>query len=242
MTRPPADLRCAYGAAYDVQCSNKAKWRTNIDLPVVECCWCDEHKDDDDMPLYPERATPPAEMLPPDTPDKMLYDLYVMAEFMKRGVTVAPYAERLEAIANYIRDAELFRLPQPAAGDAWEAEVKTFIKSLTTELYHMPTTRDEDARTAMDAADLLMHFIGHKPVEPSDRVAALLTAAVARPEREGEVERVARAICKSRTCEGFSCCQWPANGGRTKCPVRDGGYDDAARAALDAMRGGEQNG
>lgn len=47
------------------------------------------------------------------------------------------------------------------------------------------------------------------------------------------IESVAKAICKSRTCEGFSCCQWPAQGGRTQCPVKAGGYDDAARAALD---------
>lgn len=50
------------------------------------------------------------------------------------------------------------------------------------------------------------------------------------------VDRVAHAICKSRTCEGISCCQWPANGGRTDCPVKNGGYDDAARDALAAAR------
>jgi hypothetical protein len=48
-------------------------------------------------------------------------------------------------------------------------------------------------------------------------------------------ERVARAICKSRTCEGISCCQWPANGGRQNCPVQMGGYDDAAREAILAV-------
>lgn len=48
------------------------------------------------------------------------------------------------------------------------------------------------------------------------------------------VERMARAICKSKTCEGFACCQWPANMGRTNCPVKNGGYDDAAIAALSA--------
>lgn len=51
-----------------------------------------------------------------------------------------------------------------------------------------------------------------------------------------DVERVARAICKSRTCEGASCCQWPANRGRTNCPVAKGGYDDAARDAIAAMQ------
>lgn len=30
-------------------------------------------------------------------------------------------------------------------------------------------------------------------------------------------ERVAKAICKSRTCEGIYCCQWPAQGGRQSC-------------------------
>ena len=49
------------------------------------------------------------------------------------------------------------------------------------------------------------------------------------------IERVAKAICKSRTCEGFSCCQWPAQGGRTQCPVQMGAYDDAAIAAVNAV-------
>lgn len=46
------------------------------------------------------------------------------------------------------------------------------------------------------------------------------------------VERVARAICKSRSCEGINCCQWPANMGRSKCPVNERGYDDAAQDAI----------
>ena len=50
------------------------------------------------------------------------------------------------------------------------------------------------------------------------------------------IERVAKAICKSRTCEGISCCQWPAQTGRTKCPVKDGAYNDAARDAIMSMR------
>jgi hypothetical protein len=49
------------------------------------------------------------------------------------------------------------------------------------------------------------------------------------------VETVKRAMCKSRTCEGANCCQWPANMGRTKCPVRDGGYDDAAADVITAL-------
>jgi hypothetical protein len=36
------------------------------------------------------------------------------------------------------------------------------------------------------------------------------------------VRRVALAICKSRTCEGASCCQWPANTGRTRCNAKQG--------------------
>jgi hypothetical protein len=50
-----------------------------------------------------------------------------------------------------------------------------------------------------------------------------------------EVELVAIAICKSRTCQGIDCCQWPANGGRLQCPVKNGGYDDAARDAIQAL-------
>lgn len=48
-------------------------------------------------------------------------------------------------------------------------------------------------------------------------------------------ERVAKAICKSLTCEGVSCCQWPSNGGRHHCPVQHGNYDDAATAAILAV-------
>jgi len=58
-----------------------------------------------------------------------------------------------------------------------------------------------------------------------------------------ELELVAIAICKSRTCEGINCCQWPAQGGRTQCPVKAGGYDEAARdaiAALDTFRAAEK--
>jgi hypothetical protein len=51
------------------------------------------------------------------------------------------------------------------------------------------------------------------------------------------LERVAVAICKSRTCEGIHCCQWPANGARINdCPVQRGAYNDAARDAIAAMR------
>jgi hypothetical protein len=48
------------------------------------------------------------------------------------------------------------------------------------------------------------------------------------------IQAVATAICKSRTCEGINCCQWPAQGGRTRCPVKLGGYDAAARDAIAA--------
>jgi hypothetical protein len=57
------------------------------------------------------------------------------------------------------------------------------------------------------------------------------------------LREVARAICKSATCEGMNCCQWPCNGGRRRdergqpirCNVEVGGYDDAANAAWDAI-------
>ena len=51
------------------------------------------------------------------------------------------------------------------------------------------------------------------------------------------IEKVALAICKSRTCEGGSCCQWPANRGRVNCNAKQGAYDEAARAAIEAMPG-----
>lgn len=60
------------------------------------------------------------------------------------------------------------------------------------------------------------------------------------------LRKVARAICKSRTCEGINCCQWPCNGGRwhdprkrsmtTACRVDEGRYDDVAREAIAAMQ------
>lgn len=60
---------------------------------------------------------------------------------------------------------------------------------------------------------------------------------------EAALRQVAKAICKSSTCEGINCCQWPCNGGRRRnfggqpapCNADLGGYDDAARAAWDAI-------
>lgn len=49
------------------------------------------------------------------------------------------------------------------------------------------------------------------------------------------IRTVALAICKSRTCEGAWCCQWPANMGRTNCNAKNGAYDDAAIFALAAI-------
>lgn len=50
------------------------------------------------------------------------------------------------------------------------------------------------------------------------------------------IEAVARAMCKSRTFEGVSCCQWPAQMGTThNCRAARGSYDDAARAAIAAI-------
>ena len=50
------------------------------------------------------------------------------------------------------------------------------------------------------------------------------------------VDVVARAICKSRTCNGFECCQFPGSmGNKHKCPVDRGGFDDAAIDAIEAM-------
>lgn len=61
--------------------------------------------------------------------------------------------------------------------------------------------------------------------------------------QQAALRQVAKAICKSRTCEGINCCQWPCNGGRfhdpykesTACRVEQGRYDDAAQAAWDAI-------
>lgn len=54
------------------------------------------------------------------------------------------------------------------------------------------------------------------------------------------VRIVAKAICKSKSCEGIDCCQHPGNGGkhgdwnrtRRECPVENGGYDNAALDAI----------
>lgn len=61
---------------------------------------------------------------------------------------------------------------------------------------------------------------------------------------ENMIRTVARAICKSRTCEGVNCCQWPCNGGQWRgynsrigpCRVEEGRYDDAAKAAIEALQ------
>lgn len=50
------------------------------------------------------------------------------------------------------------------------------------------------------------------------------------------VDAVARAICKSRSCNGFECCENPGSmGNKHKCPVDRGGFDDAATDALIAL-------
>lgn len=61
--------------------------------------------------------------------------------------------------------------------------------------------------------------------------------------KQAIIQNLATAICKSRSCNGIKCCQWPCNGGqhgdwnryKTKCPVEQGGYDDAAKAVLEIM-------
>lgn len=72
--------------------------------------------------------------------------------------------------------------------------------------------------------------------------AALEAAAAVRPARVlPSKEEIARAICKSRTCEGINCCEWPANAGRRhNCPVSKGNYADAARAVLVLIGGGDE--
>jgi hypothetical protein len=50
------------------------------------------------------------------------------------------------------------------------------------------------------------------------------------------LEKMARAICKSRTGYGASCCEWPANMGvRHVCAVKTGNFDEAAKAALQSL-------
>jgi hypothetical protein len=53
------------------------------------------------------------------------------------------------------------------------------------------------------------------------------------------VRAVAREICRSRSCTGSFCCMYPGNmGEHHKCPVERGGYDDAAKAAIAAVKAG----
>lgn len=62
--------------------------------------------------------------------------------------------------------------------------------------------------------------------------------------RISTLRAVAMAICKSATCEGINCCQWPSNGGRRRdprggpapCNVANGAYDDAAKNAIAALQ------
>jgi hypothetical protein len=59
---------------------------------------------------------------------------------------------------------------------------------------------------------------------------------------QAQIEAAAKAICKSATCEGINCCQWPSNGSKRRdhlgqaveCNVAKGAYDAAAIAALTA--------
>ena len=49
------------------------------------------------------------------------------------------------------------------------------------------------------------------------------------------VDAVARAICGSRSCTGFECCNGVASNNRHRCPGDRGGYDDAAQAAISTV-------
>lgn len=68
-------------------------------------------------------------------------------------------------------------------------------------------------------------------------VEALVALASSQPVFDRE--KIARTMCKSKTCEGFACCQWPGSMGRTNCPVKNGGYDDAADSILSLIRRGK---
>lgn len=51
------------------------------------------------------------------------------------------------------------------------------------------------------------------------------------------VDMVARSICKSRSCNGFECCEFAGSAGnKHRCPVDRGGFDDAAAMAIAAVR------
>lgn len=100
---------------------------------------------------------------------------------------------------------------------------------MTTERNEMLALADEIE--AQQGQDLLLMA--------SERVlivTALRGAAATPPTiSQDGVRAVALAICKSRTCEGVSCCQWPANMGRVNCNAKSGAYDEAARAAIAAL-------
>lgn len=107
-----------------------------------------------------------------------------------------------------------------------------------------------DLRKAADMLDRLApqsapvpnapHNSGERLPSSNAASAGADTRLATPPALRGEGERreqIARAICKSKTCEGFKCCQWPGSMGRKHdCPVDRGGYDDAADAVLAILR------
>jgi hypothetical protein len=114
------------------------------------------------------------------------------------------------------------------------------------------TQHTPNARLIVAAPDLLdaleqalddMGGEGHCVCETVKQQMRAAVAKATQPmtDEQSMITTVARAICKSRTCEGVNCCQWPANRGRIKCPVDAGGYDDAAFEAILAMGAAESD-
>lgn len=110
--------------------------------------------------------------------------------------------------------------------------------------WKLPANFHPDAGISFKAAfnEHTAHPMKHEPsgtnLFDADQATAMVRYMIDGLAHAEERMRIARAICKSRSCEGMACCQWPANGGRTKrqCPVYNGGYDDAADAAMEALR------
>lgn len=93
-----------------------------------------------------------------------------------------------------------------------------------------------DDTAIAELARLIEHDTQYPQESASEIARRIHAAGWRRPGSitDAQVEAAAKAICKSRSCEGYRCCQWPAQKGRETCPVKCGGYDDAARAVLEA--------
>lgn len=156
-----------------------------------------------------------------------LQALYTTA--IKCGMTNAYRGSLLQRIAKRMDDMHTER--EPASPQRTPAEVEGG-ESVGMRIVRQWIGSERFAKLTDTSSE-------HWLIEAIDEAIALSTAPRGKVP---SVEQIERAICHSRTCEGMMCCQNPAQMGRASCPVKAGGYADAADAILALFTEGNARG